>query len=513
VAKRAPLLPSFVTQPQPQDPPGRLAQSPPSAPPIETSINTGDIPGQIPARPIVPIYNPDAVAAQAPGHLRTMMDDSVNLHQQVNRDLKSTMAPPTAIPPTLPSLAMASDRVEDVPIPQLPGRHGAPRKYDPETKAEFDYVLSKTPKDENGMERKRTFKERLKGAVLPALLGAAQGAAGTPGNPLWGAVGGAATAGATSAIDPTTGLQYQWAVGGGRQEFLDQEKRALLEEQRDRERNKAALEEQRTLAGIRKDARVVVPEGAILRETGRPDMKNPKTLASRSKNVYTDQQGNVRDRDTNEIQLDPATGQPIKGQTPAGAQPNWEYNSDLGGFYEKHSGQTKPAPGAVPKLTGGDEKSLEGHAESLVARAFPPDQMATILKEYSDRAYSSRVSKDDEAKAANYDPVAQTKIRQIRAEADREARANVDRESQRWKQLFHDELRERARKGQPPPSGGNLTPSQVKAVAQAKNLSEQDAYRFLGALGYTFNQQQQQNTVTPTKQPHIKYAQSILGKE
>lgn len=88
--------------------------------------------------------------------------------------------------------------VEETPIPALPGRTGGPRPYDPETKAEYDYVMSKVPRDEAGNERKLTFGERFRKSLLPALLGTVQGINARPDNPLGGAIGGAAAGGSVT---------------------------------------------------------------------------------------------------------------------------------------------------------------------------------------------------------------------------------------------------------------------------------------------------------------------------
>lgn len=96
-------------------------------------------------------------------------------------------------------------RVEDVRIPSIPGIPGGPQPYDPIGKERFEYIYNRMPKDENGMERQRTFGERLKAGLMPMLAGAARGAAASPNNPLWGAIGGAGTGFATGAINPNAG--------------------------------------------------------------------------------------------------------------------------------------------------------------------------------------------------------------------------------------------------------------------------------------------------------------------
>lgn len=101
-------------------------------------------------------------------------------------------------------------RVEDVAIPSLPGRTGGSRPYDPQTKHEFEYVMSKVPRDTAGAERKPTFGERFKSSLLPALLGTVQGINARPDNPLGGAIGGATAGFAGGMIDPISARQYEW---------------------------------------------------------------------------------------------------------------------------------------------------------------------------------------------------------------------------------------------------------------------------------------------------------------
>lgn len=117
----------------------------------------------------------------------------------------ATIAAPEMRPRELPGA-----RVEDVPIPSVPGIPGGPQPYDPIAKERFDYIYSRMPKDENGMERKHTFGERMKAGLLPMLAGAARGAQASPNNPLWGAIGGAGTGFGVGAINPNAGSQISF---------------------------------------------------------------------------------------------------------------------------------------------------------------------------------------------------------------------------------------------------------------------------------------------------------------
>lgn len=188
---------------------------------VSASTNAGDIPLQVSPRPITPIYDPtpqrpsqmairngqQEFYQRSPqgGNLRRMMDDSVKLHEQMRSQIQSATSinPSTIQAPVMRELPGA--RVEDVPIPSLPGIPGGPQPYDPIAKERFDYIYSRMPKDEAGMERKHTFGERIKAGLMPMLAGAARGAQASPNNPLWGAIGGAGTGFGLGAINPNAG--------------------------------------------------------------------------------------------------------------------------------------------------------------------------------------------------------------------------------------------------------------------------------------------------------------------
>lgn len=139
-----------------------------------------------------PLPTADAGAPPVPPRLATP-----------NFDPLATRMPAVRLPDTAPT-------VEETPIPTLPGRTGGPRPFDPQTKAEFDYVMSKVPRDEAGNERKLTFGERFKKSLLPTLLGTVQGINARPDNPLGGAIGGATAGFAGGMIDPISARQYEW---------------------------------------------------------------------------------------------------------------------------------------------------------------------------------------------------------------------------------------------------------------------------------------------------------------
>lgn len=141
-----------------------------------------------------PLPTADAGAPPVPPRLATP-----------NVDPLATRMPAVRLPETAPT-------VEETPIPSLPGRTGGPRPFDPQTKAEFDYVMKNVPRDEAGNERKLTFGERFKKSLIPALLGTVQGINSPAGqrNPIGGAIGGAAAGFAGGMIDPISARQYEW---------------------------------------------------------------------------------------------------------------------------------------------------------------------------------------------------------------------------------------------------------------------------------------------------------------
>lgn len=93
-----------------------------------------------------------------------------------------------------------------VPVPQLPGRPGGPRPYDPVTKAGYDYVMQGAKRDADG-NLAGGFKRDWKTSLQAALVGAGQGAQASPSNPLAGMLGGALGAGLGATIKPMEGRE------------------------------------------------------------------------------------------------------------------------------------------------------------------------------------------------------------------------------------------------------------------------------------------------------------------
>ncbi len=162
----------------------------PAMRPLSTSVQPGDIPTSVPYR---------GTGASA------MLAPSPQTGAQ-------TIPMPNVYRRELPGA-----RVEDVPIPSLPGIPGGKQAYDPIAEERYDYIYGRMPKHEvehtgaDGStytineERKPTFGERFKSALLPTLAGVARGAAASPSNPLAGAAGGAVAGLGLNLANPNMG--------------------------------------------------------------------------------------------------------------------------------------------------------------------------------------------------------------------------------------------------------------------------------------------------------------------
>ena len=377
-----------------------------------------------------------------------------------------------------------------VPVPQLRGRSGPPRPYSPVTKAEFDYVQEH--QDERGWKTgfnnflagmNTAMRQRQPGDTWATTLGRALGGGAA------GAIGGK--------FDPTGGAEMRFNAWERPRIEQDIARKRAEEEYAMRQ-----TAEQMKMAGAQSEidlnrARAVGVASDIDLNRRRTELDREKADMERAGEYRLDE-GTI----FNTRSGLPGPFQPLP-KPPEAAKDEWVYNADLGGLYNKRTAETRGSSGTgyggggagavaggggkmAAKLSSGDEKTLSGQAEALATKAFPPEQISGLLKKYSDEAYRGRVNPDDEKLAGEYDQGATQRIRQARSVADTEAKTTIEREMGRWRQLFHDELRERARRGMPPPQGAEVTENQVRAVAQSKNISVDDAYRFLGALGYTF---------------------------
>lgn len=135
-----------------------------------------------------------------------------------------------------------------VPVPQLPGRPGGPRPYDPVTKAEYDYVMQGAKRDEAG-NLTGGFKRSWKDALTAALVGAGQGAQASPQYPLAGMLGGALGAGLGAAINPMAAREMVFdAVIAPR--MMAEQQRAQQEAQLRAALEQAALNQQYKQAQI-----------------------------------------------------------------------------------------------------------------------------------------------------------------------------------------------------------------------------------------------------------------------
>lgn len=261
-----------------------------------------------------------------------------------------------------PAVKMAENpKVEDVPIPALPGRTGGPRPFDANTKAEFDYVMSKIPRDAAGNERKPTFGERFKSSLLPALLGTVQGVNSPAGqrNPLAGAIGGAAAGFGGGMIDPISARQYEWNQMY-KPEMDTQEQRQ--EEKASRER-KAAEEKRRD------------NESLVNMEARRLEIETQKAK----------REGLDRPQEASWGTYDPITGQPVyvrPQSSPAAPAPR-RYN--VNGTLVDETGKVvfKGDP-KVKEMSLGEAEAAEAATEGTIEQ-IAQDSLQGRLESLKDR--------------------------------------------------------------------------------------------------------------------------------
>jgi hypothetical protein len=121
-----------------------------------------------------------------------------------------------ATPPIVPLKAPPSQMSRaDLPIPQLPGRSGAPIPYNPIDAAKYDYMIGKARRDPEGnlipMSQGGGYDRSFKQVLKNALYGASKGVQQT--GDLGGAIGGALAAGGGTAINPEAGYEFAFDVG------------------------------------------------------------------------------------------------------------------------------------------------------------------------------------------------------------------------------------------------------------------------------------------------------------
>lgn len=235
---------------------------PPSAMmPVSTSTQPGDIPTELPLRPVssnnsLPLslftratekQPPQPVqqtggavprtAIEASGHLPSPasgMGGAVAPVQLPPPGLMPRYAPPevednrlSITPPKTPTSMGPNDDRRNVAIPRLPGEKGDPRPYDPIEAARYDYLLPRIPTTKGTITlgdgstaetltaRKPTTGERLKAGLKTAGLGMLQAIATAPPNSnlnqmLGRAIGGAGGGFAGGAISPKGAAELQF---------------------------------------------------------------------------------------------------------------------------------------------------------------------------------------------------------------------------------------------------------------------------------------------------------------
>lgn len=494
---------------------------------VATSTESGDVPSYVPGPMPKVMPSPETMGLRSPSNITASGQPIEGLPNgpAPTAPLTPSFNPLdgiTAKVPGLPTPAPMNMDRRGVPVPAIEGEKGGPKPYTRERAERFDYYnngilppdkmraaeLEYQASQPNNFDsdpntpgvQPWTLGKRLKAGLKTGVMGALQGISQAAQNPrnnwrgvLAGGVGGFGAGEAAGAINPEAASSWMFnqtqrpALEAEEAKQKADEDRALKREEvrmqighvgAQTELNKAQA------ANLETDNRLADKRFATDAALKRDQLALDRWKAEhQGKTPYRDEKGFARDPVTQAVITDPDTKQPVK--LPDNSE-RFNYSPDYGAYSTKTG---KPIPGtASPKLAPADEKALEAQAESYVAKAFPPDAVQSLLKSYSDQAYSSRVTPEDEKQAANYNPEASTKVRQYRAEADKEARAVLERESARWKQLFHDTLRDRAQRGLPPPSGGVATPEQVQQLMREKNLSQEEAVIFLRAFGATVAQ-------------------------
>lgn len=144
--------------------------------------------------PITPPFNPNEMPAMpSVGGLPSLATGAT---------AAPVIAPPAA---AAPSLDLSG---KGVPIPQLPSRSGGPRPFDEAEKAKYDYMSEGMRDSEGNLGNK--VPRRWKDVAMNALVGGLKGASASPENPLAGLLGGAATGGIGTAIDPAAGREFRF---------------------------------------------------------------------------------------------------------------------------------------------------------------------------------------------------------------------------------------------------------------------------------------------------------------
>lgn len=269
----------------------------PGASHLSTSVNPGDIPGQV-ERPALP-------QAQ---YVRPRLDQA---------GAGAMWAPPPTLAPGPDPSNIASPVFtrqtgptrEQTPIPQLPGHPGDPRPYDPTTAAKYNFVMSHAkhnaggsyldPADkEHGGGFKRDWKSIGKNFALGARQSVNQTMRNNPhastGAILGSALGGGLGGGATAAISPEMGYENEFDQMHAPQMEADQQRTFTRgQQQHQQDQQSADLEYKRTMtkkaehdmqSEKARDRYMTIPGGGVydtqdqywVRE---PAEQQPKTLS------------------------------------------------------------------------------------------------------------------------------------------------------------------------------------------------------------------------------------------
>ena len=207
--------------------------------------------------------------------------------------------------------------VPEVMIPQLPGRRGPKREYDPVIAAEYEYVT-------DTMDDKGKIPRSWKTIGQNALLGAANAYKANPNGGLGAMLGGALGGGAGAAISPV----------GGRENVFNEGYRPGLERDEARAQQRQEIQRKNRMGGLAEreaNADIGLKEaqrrraeripgnigeatwGTYDTTTGQPIWQRPPGASAQpAPSVHVDGEGFYRNMRTGELILDPATKQPIK---------------------------------------------------------------------------------------------------------------------------------------------------------------------------------------------------------
>jgi hypothetical protein len=360
-----------------------------------------------------------------------------------------TLAPAAA--PAMPSLSAPTSGMDldrrNIPIPQLPGRAGAPVSYNPIEAAKYDAVMSHAKRDAEGnllgKDQGGGFNRSWKTTVQNALRGASMAAAANPRDPLGAALGGAVTAGAGSLINPQAGYEFNFDTG--------QRPRMEAEAERQRRERAQAMEDVFNQAKI-DQIPIQAEHGRLQNEQIRSQIDIGKQNAERQK-MLADAQVNYYNAKAEASR----TGNP------------------------KVTDRVNLITGEIEKVQvfpDGHEQVVGGSAAAAINRQNI-ESREKIAGQHEAAATNRAGMAQGGANARSQASIAGAKERtQMRIDAADRRQANAAGRSK----LQHPSSSTPSSTGGP---GKTITDAQVRAAAAKKGISEAEGRKRAAALGYT----------------------------